>query len=245
METTAHHRPLALPQLRVVPTIGERRRIRGQGRRLNDTLAATESERLRWARELHDETLQGMAALRLLLGCALKAPPEDATAVIRDAVAQLESDIAALRAIIADLRPVALDDLGLEVAVRTLVARAVARTGAEARVTVDLADTHMDADLETVAYRVAQEALTNVTRHSGAQHLTVDLAVRSGELQVTVTDDGCGIADAPSGLGLTGMRERAALASGTLEISEPPGGGTAVTVSLPLDDVRRPAGWLT
>jgi signal transduction histidine kinase len=245
METRAHRRPLDAPQLRALPTIGDRQRIRGEGRRLNDTLAATESERLRWARELHDETLQGMAALRLLLGCALKAPPEDATAVIRDAVAQLENDIAALRAIIADLRPAALDELGLEVAVRTLVARAVARTGAEAHVTFDLTDTHLDADLETVAYRVAQEALTNVIRHSGAQHLTVDLAVRSGELQVTVTDDGCGIADAPTGLGLTGMRERAALASGTLEIAQPPDGGTALTLSLPLNGVRRPAGWLT
>ena len=89
--------------------------------RLHDSIAAAESERGRWARELHDETLQGLASLKLALAGALKAEPETARSVLESAVAQLEHDIGALHAIIVDLRPAALDELGLEPALRTLV----------------------------------------------------------------------------------------------------------------------------
>ena len=100
--------------------------------RLRDSLAAAEAERKRWARELHDETLQGLGALKLALSSALRADPERARGIVQGAVGQLELEIAGLRAIITDLRPAALDELGLEPALRTLVARTAERHGLQA-----------------------------------------------------------------------------------------------------------------
>ena len=128
--------------------------------RLHDSIAAAESERGRWARELHDETLQGLASLKLALAGALRAEPERARTVLESAVAQLEHDIDALHAIIGDLRPAALDELGLEPALRTLVAE-VAEAGRLALdISIELGGARLPPDIETIAYRVAQEALT-------------------------------------------------------------------------------------
>ncbi|MEJ7894922.1 MAG: histidine kinase [Solirubrobacteraceae bacterium] len=156
-------------------------------------MAAAESERRRWARELHDETLQGLASLKLALAGALKAEPERARTVLEAAVAQLGLDIAGLRTIIADLRPAALDELGLEPALRTLVARVAGSAGLEARVTVELGGARLEPDIETIAYRIAQEALTNVVKHAGARTVAVDLSRESGGLRLTVADDGRGV----------------------------------------------------
>jgi len=206
-----------------------------EAKRLHDTMAAAESERRRWARELHDETLQGLASLKLALVGALRTEPEQAREVLEAAVAQLGHDIAGLRTIIADLRPAALDELGLEPALRTLVTRVAERAGLEAHVTIRLGGVRLDPDIETIAYRVAQEALTNIVKHAGARRVTVDLRLESGGLRLAVTDDGRGGVggERAAGYGIVGMRERAALASGRLEIAPLPRGGTRVTLELP------------
>ena len=205
-----------------------------EAQRLHDTMAAAESERRRWARELHDETLQGLASLKLALAGALKAEPGHARTVLETAVAQLGRDIAGLRTIIADLRPAALDELGLEPALRTLVTRIAERGKLEARVTIELGGVRLEPDIETIAYRVAQEALTNVVKHAGARRVAVDVRLESGGLRLTVTDDGRGVGGEPgAGYGIVGMRERAALASGRLQVAPLPHGGTRVTLELP------------
>jgi signal transduction histidine kinase len=205
-----------------------------EAQRLHDSIAAAESERGRWARELHDETLQGLASLKLSLTGALKAKPDRTRAVIESAVTQLERDISALRAIITDLRPATLDELGLEPALRTLVAGVAKAAGLQARVSIKLGAVRLDADLETIAYRVAQEALTNVVKHADARTVTVELILDAERLRLIVADDGRGFGEHDAGYGIVGMRERAALASGVLEIAQAADGGTRVALELPL-----------
>jgi signal transduction histidine kinase len=206
-----------------------------EAQRLHDTMAAAESERGRWARELHDETLQGLASLKLALAGALRAEPRRAREVLEAAVAQLGHDIAALRAIIADLRPAALDELGLEPALRTLVAEVAAAAGLDASVAIADGAARLRPDVETIAYRVAQEALTNVVKHAAATTVTVDVRQHAGTFRLRVADDGRGVGDTETGgYGIVGMRERAALAGGRLEIEPLAGGGTRVTLELPL-----------
>jgi len=205
--------------------------------RLQDTMAAAEAERTRWARELHDETLQGLASLKILLGGALRAPPDAGRHAIEAAAGQVEHEIAALRAIIADLRPAALDELGLEPALRTLVGRVTAGTTLHPRVDIDLGRARLAPELETIAYRVAQEALTNVVKHARASRVDVVVRQGSGRFVLRVTDDGRGPAGgertAP-GFGIVGMQERAALAGGTVSVSPGEDAGTVVGLDLPL-----------
>lgn len=213
------------------------RRVEEQ--RLHETMAAAEAERRRWARELHDETLQGLASLKLALIGALRAEPERARSLLSSAVTELEADIAGLRMIIADLRPAALDELGLEPALRTLVTRVAEAAGLKAHGRIDLAGARLEPDVETIAYRIAQEALTNVVRHADARTVSVDASLESGELWLKIADDGRGVnSDRAAGYGIVGMHERAALASGMLEIAPGPAGGTRVTLRLPASSGR-------
>ncbi|MEV4423211.1 GAF domain-containing sensor histidine kinase [Patulibacter sp. NPDC049589] len=205
--------------------------------RLQDTMAAAEAERTRWARELHDETLQGLASLKLLLAGSLRAPPELARPAVEAAVGQVEHEITALRAIIADLRPAALDELGLEPALRTLVGRVTTGTTLRARLDLEVGQARLAPEIETIAYRVAQEALTNVVRHAGAAHAEVEVRLESGRFRLRVTDDGRGPVggerSAP-GYGIVGMQERAALAGGVVTVAGGADGGTVVELDLPL-----------
>jgi signal transduction histidine kinase len=203
--------------------------------RLRDSLAAAEAERKRWARDLHDETLQGLGALKLALAASLRAEPDRARAMVAEAVDLLTAEIGGLRQIIADLRPAALDELGLEPAVRTLVTRVAEREGLAVRCTLALGDERLAPEIETVAYRVVQEALTNVVKHAGAATVEVTARREDGGLRVVVADDGRGLAAGPAGggFGLVGMRERAELAGGTLAV-EDAAPGTRVTLTLPL-----------
>lgn len=203
--------------------------------RLQNSMAAAESERQRWARELHDETLQGMAALKLALTAALRAEPEQARGLVEGAVAQLDADIRGLRAIIADLRPAALDELGLEPALRALVDRVAEMGHLDAKIDVHFGDARLSPELETAAYRVVQEALTNVVKHASATSVSVVAEVGGGFLRIRIVDDGRGVSSSPGkGFGLIGMRERAELAAGTLEVGPSPRGGTTVSLQLPL-----------
>jgi signal transduction histidine kinase len=212
-----------------------------QSDRLRSSLAAADAERRRWARELHDETLQSLGGLRVLLSSALRGDDLQRThQAMRHAVEQIEHEIANLRAIITELRPAALDELGLGVAIEALLERHREQSGlaidGELSLPGSSADEErLDSDLETTVYRMVQEALTNVVKHASAEHVRVGISAADGELRVDVQDDGVGF-DTESvdrGFGLAGMQERAMLAGGTLRLDSGVG-GTVLQACLPL-----------
>ena len=209
--------------------------------------AATEDERRRWARELHDETLQGLGALRLSLAAARRATDPDAwRAALDDAVAQLDTEIANVRGIISDVRPAALDELGAAAAVEALADRFRSR-GIDVALRVDLdfeagrAPTRHDDELETALYRITQEAMTNALKHAGAESLSVEITEADGHVDIRVRDEGRGYdpSEHTGGFGLLGMRERVELLGGRLTVDTAPGAGTTVLARLPVR--RRPA----
>lgn len=212
-----------------------------EAERRRQRLAAAEQERTRWARELHDETLQNLAALRVGLAAQLRRPsPDGLLEAVTDAVAQLEVEIGALRALVTDLRPAALDDLGVQAAVEDLAGRARSR-GLEVDVSINLAyeqGRELDRpapELEIATYRIVQEALSNASKHGDARRAHVEIEEDQRNVRVTVRDDGHGFDPAAqtSGFGLAGMQERAELLHGTLEIESSPGHGTTITAVFP------------
>ena len=212
-----------------------------EGERRRQRLAAAEQERAHWARELHDETLQNLAALRLGLAAQLQnAEPETVIETVRDAVAQLEQEIRTLRALVTDLRPAALDDLGAQAAIEDLTERARSR-GLEVDLTIDLAfeqgrkpDRHVS-EVETTMYRIIQEALNNATKHGGARHAQVEIIEDDASVHLAVRDDGSGFDPVAhtDGFGLLGMRERVELLHGTLAVDSSPGHGTTIKATFP------------
>ncbi len=216
-------------------------------------LAAAEAERQRWARELHDDTLQSLSALRIGLSTAARSTrPEALRDAFRQGIEQLEEGIINLRALITDLRPAALDELGAQAAVEALAERA-ARHGIEVDVSIDLAHERSRGhdgkealarhtpELETAIYRIVQEALTNATKHGRARRAVVEIHEDANTVHVEVRDDGTGFDPSADtrGFGVLGMRERVELLDGTLEIDSSPGAGTTVRASFP---VQRRAG---
>jgi len=211
-----------------------------QADRLRHTLEAAEAERKRWARELHDETLQALGGLKVLASAARRYGDPERTAVALDAlVAGLDGEIESLHAIISELRPASLDDLGLRPAIETLAQRHRVVHGTEVECRLVLPDPaendrRLAPELETAVYRLVQESLTNVAKHAGAKRITIDVAATGGQVKLKVADDGDGfdvdIVDA--GFGLTGMRERVALSGGAIDIASG-SGGTTVRATLP------------
>jgi signal transduction histidine kinase len=209
-----------------------------QHERLRLTLEAAESERRRWARELHDETLQGLGALRVLLSSAVRRTPDPELAeLLREAVEQVEREIENLRAIITELRPAALDELGLAPAIEALVARVSAVEGLSVDAVLELEPNGggLSQDLETTVYRLVQESLTNVAKHARADHARVLVGTGAGRLYVEIGDDGEGFDPAATtgGFGLAGMRERVELSGGRLDVTAGPQ-GTTVRAVVPL-----------
>jgi signal transduction histidine kinase len=209
--------------------------------RLRATITAAEAERGRWARELHDETLQGLAGLRVSLARALRRDSERTRQeAIRQAIEAIELETDNLRAIIADLRPSLLDDLGLVPAIEALLDRR--RSGGleiESELSFPEAMPALGPQLETTIYRLVQEALTNVVKHAGGSSAHVAIRLDDECVRVEVSDDGAGFdphTDA-SGFGLEGMRERVYLAGGQLELSSG-SAGTVVRARLPRDPIR-------
>jgi signal transduction histidine kinase len=203
--------------------------------RLRQSLAAAEEERRRWARELHDETLQALGGLRLALADARRRGPEHLPDAVDAAVAQLEQDIRNLRSLITELRPAALDDLGVRAAITSLAGRLEAGTGARVEAQVDDLGT-LPPELEITVYRVVQEALTNAARHAGARTLEVRVRRDEGQVRLRVRDDGHGFdpQHPTPGFGLVGIRDRVALAGGRLELTSAPGAGTDLRAFLPV-----------
>jgi two-component system, NarL family, sensor histidine kinase UhpB len=200
-------------------------------------LTAQEQERLRIARELHDEVGQTLTAIALEAERAAAPgaePDPEAWARVNEWV---QSSLDDLRRIARELRPEALDDLGLINAFIALCNRVADQAGIEIeRRLPDHVPPH-DPEIDLVVYRVAQESLTNVMRHSGATRALVELQPRDGRLILRVSDDGHGLDDGEAGAsttGIAGMRERAMLVGGSLTISSTPGAGTEVELDVPL-----------
>lgn len=206
------------------------------------SIEAAEQERGRWARELHDETLQNLAGIRVLLSGARRqmesgGEPSDLEPVID----RVDETITEMRRLIADLRPATLDELGVGPALTALIERVTGDAG----LTVDLSLAfhessgdgagRMVPQLEDTVYRLVQEALNNAVKHGGAGRAIVEVNEEASRLKVLVADDGSGFdpSSETTGFGLAGMRERVALAGGMLEI-ESRAGGTSVRADLPM-----------
>jgi signal transduction histidine kinase len=199
---------------------------------LRRSLDASEAERSRWARELHDETLQQLAGLRMLLAGARRSGDRDRIdRALEGALERLTTGIGDLRSLIADLRPAALDELGVGPALETLAGRAA---DVDVDLEVSLAS-RPRAELESTIYRVVQEALTNVAKHARATRVVIRVRDADDAIEVTVRDDGAGFDPhhRSTGFGLVGMRERLALVRGTLDIQTTPGGGTTLRAVIP------------
>ena len=220
--------------------------------RLRSAIAAADAERGRWARELHDQTLQALGGLRVLLASALRRG--DATAneqAMRQAIEDIEHEIENLRAIITDLRPSLLDDLGLLPAIEALLDRRRQgglrdheRVGAARPRATAIA---LAPELETTVYRLVQEALTNVVKHAGATTVRVLVDATDGELIIEVQDDGRRLRHRRADRRASGWRACASACTwpgGTLELSvrrAGDAGPSAASGTRP----RREAGWLS
>jgi signal transduction histidine kinase len=208
--------------------------------RLQNTIDAAEQERSRWARELHDETLQALAVLRMRLSSALREESTDQLEKTgQAAVEQIDEEIVKLRGLITELRPASLDTIGLEAALQTLGEQHHRASGIEVDLALDLPrekDVRPTPLIETAVYRLVQEALNNVSKHSMASHAGLTVRSARGSIEIEVTDDGVGF-EPPlvrEGFGLVGMRERAALLGGTLEIESTKGAGTLLRATIPM-----------
>ncbi len=212
-------------------------------------ISAQEAERSRVARDLHDEV--GQALTSVLLGVRLvesavssdnsgSVRPDDVLPQVAELRHHVVGALGSVQRLAFDLRPTVLDDLGLVAALRRLTVSAVTGNTCVELATVNLEPgDRLPAEIETTAYRAVQEAVTNVARHSRASKCSVVIGRTQRCLRVVIEDDGIGFrTDALSGggLGLLGMKERAALVGGTLRVTSAPGQGTAISLEVPLDE---------
>ena len=209
--------------------------------RQRERSAAAEAERRRWARELHDETLQGIAAVRVMLASSRRDDDAELRATVTRAADALQGEVDRLRDIIHDVRPSSLDDLGLMAAMEALVARHADDGGPALQLEVDLdheagrTPERLHPDVETAIYRIAQEALTNALKHAEAHTVTIAVAEIEGEVGVRVRDDGRGYDPhaITSGFGLVSIKERVELLDGRLRVTSAPGEGTTLEARVP------------
>jgi signal transduction histidine kinase len=199
-----------------------------------EVVALREDERRRLRRDLHDGLGPTLAAIRLKAGLAARqVPPESAArGLLGEIDTEVTASLADVRRLVEDLRPPALDELGLVGAVRS---RAAALAG---QLEIDVVGSEppdpLPAAIETAAYRIVVEAMTNAVRHSGGTHCTVSILVGEDAVELSVRDDGNGLKpDRTPGVGLRSMRERAVEVGGALLVRSPPEGGTVVSATLP------------
>ena len=211
---------------------------------LGQVIAAQEAERARVSRDLHDDVGQALTSVLLglrLVEDSLAAPeldPDDARRQVADLRELVADGLRRARQLAFDLRPTVLDDVGLVPALQRLTEDLAARTG----LTVELdtaalgPEERLAPEIETVIYRVVQEALTNVVRHASATAASVTLSGRDGHVRVFIEDDGVGFdpqhVPSRAHLGVEGMVERAELVDGTLTVSSVPGAGTTIVLEV-------------
>jgi signal transduction histidine kinase len=222
----------------------ERRRAERTLRQYAERLMEVqESERRHIARELHDEIGQALTAVKMNLQAAQRLTDEPTLlSYQRDCIDTVERTLDQVRSLSLDLRPSILDDLGLEPALRWLVARQARQTGLSFQLDVDSLDKRLPPDLEIACFRVVQEALTNTVRHAQAEQVRVELWRQEKEIQLVVCDDGVGFdvqaaldrAMHGESLGLLGMRERVSLAGGQIDIVSTPGRGSKIRARFPV-----------
>jgi PAS domain S-box-containing protein len=216
-----------------------RRRLRNLSRRLHEV---AEQERKRIAREIHDDLGQPLTALRMDLAWLSARLAPDAAPLLAKARAMeqvVDDTIDRVRDIATQLRPAVLDDLGLVPAIEGEAEALERRSGLRCELDLPHDTTRLDEQRATTLFRVLQEVLTNVARHAGAKLVRIHLRVTPGEIALEVSDDGRGITESEAAnrrsIGLLGMRERVAAWGGEFGILGCPGGGTRVTVCLPLE----------
>jgi signal transduction histidine kinase len=212
-----------------------------EAEQLRQRVESAERERERWARELHDDTLQNLAAIRIQLATALGGSGEERAARIEgaaeQAIDQLEGQINDLNRLINDLRPAALERLGLAGALQALAEESSARSGVEIGAEFDLSS-ERGGEEDRIVYRLVQESLTNVLKHANASHVELSAQEGDGTIRIVVRDDGDGFdpASATAGRGLRGMRERIELFGGEIDVTSIPGNGTKISACVPLQD---------
>jgi signal transduction histidine kinase len=217
----------------------ERTRMAQQIRRLQaESLRTEEEERRRIGRDLHDEAGQTLAFLRLQLEMIERDAPErlrPRLSAVRELAGRTTVE---LRRIVAALSPSVLERLGLPTALRLLIKRFRYSHGAQTRYRASLSSERLPRAEQEVIYRVAQECLQNVAKHSAATRVNVSLRSTDKRIRLSVRDNGAGFCadqalSKPKSFGLAGMRERALLLGGMLQVSSAPGKGTEVTLDLP------------
>ena len=232
--------------------IERQRRIEQNNREDLERLSARlvdvqEEERRTLARELHDEVGQALTAVKMDIGIALRGEVEPRVrSALEEARDLSENTLRSVRDMSQLLHPSALDDFGLPATLTAYLRNFSHRTGIRAQL-AETMETRLAPDIEVCVYRIVQEALSNVARHSGATACTVSLNSGGGMLRLVIEDNGRGVGSAANrltsgpGLGLIGMRERAQALGGTFSIKERDGGGTIVAVTLPLDNASTDA----
>jgi signal transduction histidine kinase len=211
--------------------------------RLQNTIDAAEQERARWARELHDETLQSLAVLRMRLASALRDDsPDDLHETGQEAVEQIDDEIVKLRRLITELRPASLDTIGLEAALHALAEQHQRASSIRIDCHFELpreAEERPAPLLETAVYRLVQEALNNVSKHSMAERAKLRVLKSETSIVIEISDDGVGFDPnlVHEGFGLVGMRERASLLGGTLRIESTRDLGTRIRSEIPLSPI--------
>jgi signal transduction histidine kinase len=217
----------------------ERARLQKKVRRLEaEARHAEEEERRRIGRELHDEAGQSLLLLRLQLEMIERQAAEGIRPALADARGNVERIVQELRRIVAALSPAVLERLGLVSALRQLTARFRKVHPGRVRLRISGSSEPLIRENQEVVYRVAQECLQNVAKHSRATSVNLSLHVSDKSIRLSVSDNGTGFhaetaRARPTSFGLAGMRERAALLGGTLAIRTAPGKGTVVTLELP------------
>jgi signal transduction histidine kinase len=207
---------------------------------------AQEAERRSLARELHDEVGQALTAIKMSVGVALRTPgtPPRARVVLEEARRVAETTLQGVRDLSQLLHPSMLDDFGLPETLAAYLRNFSKRTGIRAYFSVEGIDERLPPDVEVCIYRIVQEALTNVARHSGALTCEVLLRRLADNVELVIVDSGRGMTltsdarDARRGLGLMGMRERAQALDGRFVLANRPEGGTRIVVTLPAASAR-------
>ena len=200
-----------------------------------------EEERLRIAREVHDELGQSLTALKMDVSMLRSQVPqtEDMERRTSSIIRLVNSTIRSVQRISSELRPSILDDLGLAAAIEWQAREFEKRSGVACELHLVTDQLPIEASQSTAIFRIFQETLTNVARHANAGEVDIRLERESETIKLTVTDDGVGLTDQgivnSQSLGIMGMRERAALAGGSLEIFGAPGVGTTVAVTMPIN----------
>lgn len=220
------------------------RKERMRGELLQKVITAQEEERKRIARELHDQTSQALAALMVAVGTAATQSAEGVD--VSESLARMRAlavdTLEEVHRLIFDLRPTLLDDLGLMAAMRWYAETRLGEAGVKVRVELAGEERRLAPQMETALYRVVQEAVNNVANHSGAQNFTLTFVLKTDSVTIMMIDDGWGFdmaelarsRDRKRGLGLMGMKERVELLGGTFAVYSELGGGTKITIDVPL-----------